>query len=124
MRRRSSRKGLNLLIEEPTGIDSSPRCPALGHLDYREAERRVEAVFVAVGADLLPNLVLVEWAAVFDCVCLWAHGGDVSPEGEGAAATRRLRRQLIRDHAAQARPPARRNGRNRRSGHPPLRRGR
>jgi hypothetical protein len=84
MRRRSSRKGLNLLIEEPTGIDSSPRCPALGHLDYREAERRVEAVFVAVGADLLPNLVLVVWAPVFDRVRLPAHCDHASPEGEGA----------------------------------------
>jgi hypothetical protein len=76
--RRSPREP-GVLVEELTGFDSSNRCPALGHLDYREAERRVEAVFVAVGADLLPNLVLVVWAAVFDCVCLPAHGDHASP---------------------------------------------
>jgi hypothetical protein len=43
------REGLTYLVEELTGVDPSPRCPALGHLDYREAERRVEGVFVAVG---------------------------------------------------------------------------
>jgi hypothetical protein len=71
------------LAEELTGVDSSPCCPALGHLNYREAERRVEAVFVAVGADLLANLVLVVRAAVFDRVRLPAHGDHASPESEG-----------------------------------------
>ena len=44
-------KEMMRIFEELTGVDLSHRCPALGHLDYREAECRVEAVFVAVGAE-------------------------------------------------------------------------
>jgi hypothetical protein len=56
------------LIKKLAGINSSSRLSTRPKLNHRQGQRLVEAVFVAVSADLLPRLVLIERAVSLDHV--------------------------------------------------------
>ena len=80
-------------VEKLTSVYSTSRCPAvLAHFDHGEGGRRKEAVFIAIGADLLACFILVVRAAVFDRVGLTAHVGHASsePSGPSSRATKAL----------------------------------
>ena len=71
------------LGEKLAGVDRPPRRPVLRHLIHRQGEGRVETMFVAVGVDLLAELVLVVRAVVTNRVGLPAQSTRRTSGGYG-----------------------------------------